>query len=90
MRPETFVGALFIALLSVLLGEIDWLLTALVAAVADAPDEVLPDAGFEPGKGVTSTSAGGASLNTPLTTICGPSGSRRAVLRRGGSRTYRR
>ncbi|RPK65132.1 hypothetical protein EES43_08590 [Streptomyces sp. ADI96-02] len=34
VRPETFVGALFIALLSVLLGEIDWLLTALVAAVA--------------------------------------------------------
>ncbi|MGW8485300.1 ABC transporter substrate-binding protein [Streptomyces sp. NPDC055886] len=34
VRPETFVGALFIALLSVLLGEIDWLLTALVAALA--------------------------------------------------------
>ncbi|WP_103537900.1 MULTISPECIES: hypothetical protein [unclassified Streptomyces] len=34
VRPETFVGALFIALLSVLLGEINWLLTALVAAVA--------------------------------------------------------
>ncbi len=34
VRPETFVGALFIALLSVLLGEIDWLLTALVAAAA--------------------------------------------------------
>ncbi|KOU51525.1 MULTISPECIES: ABC transporter substrate-binding protein [Streptomyces] len=34
VRPETFVGALFIALLSVLLGEIDWLLTALVGALA--------------------------------------------------------
>ncbi|MFJ9622003.1 hypothetical protein [Streptomyces sp. NPDC101181] len=34
VRPETFVGALFIALLSVLLGEIDWLLTVLVAAGA--------------------------------------------------------
>lgn len=34
VRPETFVGALFIALLGVLLGEIDWLLTALVASLA--------------------------------------------------------
>ncbi len=34
VRPETFVGALFIALLSVLLGEVDWLLTALVSALA--------------------------------------------------------
>lgn len=34
MRPETFVGALFIALLSVLLGEIDWFLTVLVASLA--------------------------------------------------------
>ncbi|MFJ4967841.1 hypothetical protein [Streptomyces sp. NPDC088755] len=34
VRPETFVGALFIALLSVLLGEIDWFLTVLVASLA--------------------------------------------------------
>ncbi|MFI8810368.1 MULTISPECIES: ABC transporter substrate-binding protein [unclassified Streptomyces] len=34
VRPETFMGAVFIAVLSVLLGEIGWLLTALVAAVA--------------------------------------------------------
>lgn len=34
IRPETFLGAVFIAVLSVLLGEIGWLLTALVAAVA--------------------------------------------------------
>ncbi|MFJ8763933.1 type 1 periplasmic-binding domain-containing protein [Streptomyces clavifer] len=34
IRPETFLGAVFIAVLSVLLGEIGWLLTALVAAAA--------------------------------------------------------
>ncbi|MCX5412665.1 ABC transporter substrate-binding protein [Streptomyces sp. NBC_00059] len=34
VRPETFLGAVFIAVLSVLLGEIGWLLTALVAAAA--------------------------------------------------------
>ncbi|MEU0298808.1 ABC transporter substrate-binding protein [Streptomyces sp. NPDC006175] len=34
VRPETFVGAVFIAVLSVLLGEIGWVLTALVAAAA--------------------------------------------------------
>ncbi|MER5553035.1 ABC transporter substrate-binding protein [Streptomyces sp. NPDC002793] len=34
IRPETFVGAVFIAVLSVLLGEIGWVLTALVAAAA--------------------------------------------------------
>ncbi|MFE2018265.1 hypothetical protein ACFW9O_09505 [Streptomyces sp. NPDC059499] len=34
IRPETFLGAVFIAVLSVLLGEIGWLLTALVAAGA--------------------------------------------------------
>ncbi|WP_432024648.1 ABC transporter substrate-binding protein [Streptomyces parvus] len=34
VRPETFAGALFITLVSVLLGEIDWLLTALVGALA--------------------------------------------------------
>ena len=34
IRPETFVGAVFIAVLSVLLGEIGWVVTALVAAAA--------------------------------------------------------
>ncbi|MFJ9058824.1 hypothetical protein OHB07_12410 [Streptomyces sp. NBC_00111] len=34
VRPETFLGAVFIAVLSVLLGEIGWLLTAVVAAAA--------------------------------------------------------
>ncbi|MFE9723450.1 ABC transporter substrate-binding protein [Streptomyces sp. NPDC005794] len=34
IRPETFVGAVFIAVLSVLLGEIGWVLTALVTAAA--------------------------------------------------------
>ena len=34
VRPETFLGAVFIAVLSVLLGEIGWVLTALVAAAA--------------------------------------------------------
>ncbi|MFG2922131.1 ABC transporter substrate-binding protein [Streptomyces sp. NPDC048305] len=36
VRPETFLGAVFIAVLSVLLGEIGWLLTVLVAAAAVA------------------------------------------------------
>ncbi|MFF9690299.1 ABC transporter substrate-binding protein [Streptomyces sp. NPDC014623] len=34
VRPETFLGAVFIAVLSVLLGEIGWALTVLVAAAA--------------------------------------------------------
>ncbi|GGY84071.1 hypothetical protein CP967_23485 [Streptomyces nitrosporeus] len=34
VRPETFLGAVFIAVLSVLLGEIGWLLTVLVAVGA--------------------------------------------------------
>ncbi|WP_329205577.1 ABC transporter substrate-binding protein [Streptomyces sp. NBC_01696] len=34
VRPETFLGAVFIAVLSVLLGEIGWVLTTLIATAA--------------------------------------------------------